>query len=240
MKNIAIVLAGGSGRRMGGDKPKQYMMLGSKPLICYCLETMERSFMDAVVLVCKSGDEDFCKREIVDNYGFKKIKAIVPGGRERYDSVYNGLKETEGYDHVFIHDGARPFISENILDRCLHYVEKYGAAAAAVRAKDTVKIENGDGFIEQSPDRSYVWMVQTPQVFDRDMIASCYEKLKRDESRLLDAGVYITDDTMVAKMYADVDAKLVESSFDNIKITTAGDMPIAEAILNKRIGENGC
>ena len=237
MKNIAIVLAGGSGRRMGGDRPKQYMDLLGKPLICYSLETFEKSFVDKVVLVCIQGDEDFCKKEIVDRYGFRKVKAIVPGGRERYDSVYNGLKETEGFEHVFIHDGARPFVSGQTLERCLHYVEKYGAAVAAVRAKDTVKIENGDGFVEQSPDRSRVWMMQTPQVFDRDMIAECYEKLKRDEKRLLDAGVYITDDTMVAKMYADVDAKLVESSYDNIKITTETDMMIAEAILKKRSKE---
>ncbi|MBO4374470.1 MAG: 2-C-methyl-D-erythritol 4-phosphate cytidylyltransferase [Lachnospiraceae bacterium] len=236
MKNAAIVLAGGSGRRMGGDRPKQYMELGGKPLICYCLDTFESSFIDAVILVCKNGDEDFCRREIVQKYGYKKIKAIVPGGKERYDSVYNGLKETEGFDHVFIHDGARPFVSEHTLERCLHYVEKYGAAVAAVRAKDTVKIENGDGFVEQSPDRSLVWMVQTPQVFDRDMIAECYEKMKRDEKRLLDAGVYITDDTMVAKMYADVDAKLVESSYDNIKITTVTDIVTAEAII-KRLSE---
>ncbi|MBQ7464505.1 MAG: 2-C-methyl-D-erythritol 4-phosphate cytidylyltransferase [Lachnospiraceae bacterium] len=237
MKNIAIVLAGGSGRRMGSDRPKQYMDLLGKPLICYSLETFEASFVDAVILVCIPGDEDFCRKEIVDRYGFKKVKAVVSGGRERYDSVYNGLKETEGFDHVFIHDGARPFVSEHTLERCLHYVEKYGAAVAAVRAKDTVKIENGDGFVEQSPDRSKVWMMQTPQVFDRDMIADCYEKLKRDEKRLLDAGVYITDDTMVAKMYADADAKLVESSYDNIKITTETDMVIAEAILKKRSKE---
>lgn len=237
MKNIAIVLAGGSGRRMGGDKPKQYMELEGKPLIYYSLKTFEESFVDAIVLVCKEGDEDFCKKEIVEKYGFKKIKAIVPGGKERYDSVYNGLKETEGYDYVFIHDGARPFVTEYVLERCLHYVEKYGAAVAAVRAKDTIKIENGDGFVEQSPDRSLVWMMQTPQVFERNMIASCYDKLKRDEKRLLDAGVYITDDTMVAKMYADADARLVESSYDNIKITTLEDMLIAEAILKKRLKE---
>ena len=189
MKNIAIVLAGGSGKRMGGDRPKQYMELGGKPLIFYSLKTFEESFMDAVVLVCREGEEDFCKKEVAERYGFQKIKAIVPGGKERYDSVYNGLKKTEGYDHVFIHDGARPFVTGYVLERCLHYVEKYGAAVAAVRAKDTIKIENGDGFVEQSPDRSLVWMMQTPQVFDRDMIMSCYEKLKRDEKRLSDAGV---------------------------------------------------
>ena len=161
--------------------------------------------------------------------------ALTEEKKEEILSDTNASKDLPT-DYIFIHDGARPFVSEHTLERCLHYVEKYGAAVAAVRAKDTVKIENGDGFVEQSPDRSLVWMVQTPQVFDRDMIAECYEKMKRDEKRLLDAGVYITDDTMVAKMYADVDAKLVESSYDNIKITTVTDIVTAEAII-KRLSE---
>ena len=230
-RNTAIVLSGGSGSRMGAGKPKQYMELGGKPLICHCLQTFEDSFIDGTVLVVRQGDEEYCRKEIVEKYGYKKIKEIVPGGRERYDSVYNGLKAAGECDYVFIHDGARPFVSQHVLERCLHYVEKYGAAAAAVKAKDTIKIENGDGFIEQSPDRDLVWQMQTPQVFDYKMILNCYEKLKRDEKRLEEAGVRVTDDTMVAKMYADADARLVESSYGNIKITTAEDLVIAEAIL---------
>ncbi len=234
MKNTAVVLAGGSGRRMGYDKPKQYMEICGKPLICYCLETFEESFVDSIVLVCGRGEEDFCRGQIADKYGFKKIEAIVAGGKERYDSVYNGLCAAGESDNVFIHDGARPFVSQYVLERCLHYVEKYKAAVAAVRSKDTIKIENGDGFVEQSPDRSKVWLMQTPQVFKYKMILECYEKLKRDESRLEEAGVRITDDTMVAKMYADIDAKLVESEYENIKITTPDDIIMAEAILKMR------
>ncbi len=234
MRNTAVVLAGGSGRRMGYDKPKQYMDISGKPLIYYCLDTFEKSFIDSIVLVCGSGEEELCRREVVEKYGFKKIEAIVAGGKERYDSVYNGLKVIRECDNVFIHDGARPFVSEYVLERCLHYVEKYKAAVAAVRSKDTVKIENGDGFVEQSPDRSLVWLMQTPQVFEYKMIFECYEKLKRDESRLEEAGVRITDDTMVAKMYADIDAKLVESEYENIKITTPDDLLLAEAIVNKK------
>lgn len=231
MKNTAIVLAGGSGKRLGGTRPKQYMELCGKPLIWYCLKTFEDSFMDEIVLVCRKGEEEYCQKEIVEKYGFKKITQIVCGGRERYDSVYNGLKACGDCKNVFIHDGARPFVTEYVLERCLHYVEKYGAAAAAVKAKDTIKLENGDGFIAQTPDRELVWQIQTPQVFEYRMILGCYEKLKKDEDRLIKADVSVTDDTMVAKMYADIDARLVESDYKNIKITTADDILIAEAIV---------
>lgn len=233
LKNIAIVLAGGSGRRLGGKQPKQYMELCGKPLIYYCLKTFEESFIDEVVLVCREGDEEYCRKEIVDKFDLRKVTDIVPGGRERYDSVYNGLKACRDCKNVFIHDGARPFVTRYVLERCLHYVEKYSAAAAAVKAKDTIKLENGDGFIDQTPDRDLVWLIQTPQVFKFDMILKCYEKLKREEKRLAAANVSVTDDTMVAKMFADVDARLVESDYKNIKITTADDLIIAEAFLRE-------
>lgn len=231
MKCTAVVLAGGQGKRMGAGVAKQYLDLCGRPVIYYALKTFEESFIDDIVLVCPEGGEEYCSGQIVDKYGFRKVSAIVPGGAERYDSVYNGLKAAEGCDYVFIHDGARPFVSQYVLERCLHYVQKYGAAVAAVKAKDTVKIENGDGFIKETPDRSLVWLMQTPQVFDYKLINECYGKLKAEEQRLRTAGVSVTDDTMVAKMFADVDAKLVESSYDNIKITTPDDMMLAEYIV---------
>lgn len=234
MDNVAVVLAGGHGKRMGADVAKQYMMLAGKPLIYYSLKTFDDSFMDAVVLVCGAGEEDFCRNEIVGKYGLKKVAAVVAGGTERYDSVYKGIMAAPECRHIFIHDGARPFVSEYVLERCLHYAEKYGAAVAAVRVKDTVKIEDGDGFISESPDRSLVWLMQTPQVFDYPMIKNAYAKLETDKDRLKEAGVSVTDDTMVAKMYADIDAKLVESTYDNFKITTPEDLITAEEILKRR------
>ena len=234
MDNVAVVLAGGRGKRMGADVAKQYMMLAGKPLIYYSLKTFDDSFMDAVVLVCGAGEEDVCRNEIVGKYGLKKVAAVVAGGTERYDSVYKGIMAAPECRHIFIHDGARPFVSEYVLERCLHYAEKYGAAVAAVRVKDTVKIEDGDGFISESPDRSLVWLMQTPQVFDYPMIKNAYAKLETDKDRLKEAGVSVTDDTMVAKMYADIDAKLVESTYDNFKITTPEDLITAEEILKRR------
>ena len=234
MKSAAIVLAGGQGRRMGNSVAKQYLDLCGKPVIYYALKTFEESFADDIILVCPPGGEEYCRSQIVEKYGFSKVSAVVPGGNERYDSVFSGLKALTPCDYVFIHDGARPFVTQYVLERCLHYAEKYRAAVAAVPAKDTVKIEDGDGFIKETPDRSLVWLMQTPQVFEYGLIMDAYEKLEASKDRLKEAGVRVTDDTMAAKMFADVDARLVESTYDNIKITTPDDMMLAEYIIGKQ------
>ncbi len=231
MKTDAIVLAGGKGKRMGSRIPKQYMELNGKPMLYYSLKAFEDSFADNVILVCNEGEEDYCRKEIVIKYGLNKVNRIVPGGRERFDSVYNGLMASDGCDYVYIHDGARPLISQYILDRCQHYVEKYRAAVAARPARDTVKIEDGNRFIDSTPDRNRVWLMETPQVFEYALARSAYEKLVSSRDRLKDAGVNITDDTMVIKMFENVDAYLVEDIYCNIKVTEPEDMIIAEAML---------
>ena len=234
MKTKAVVLAGGRGRRMGTSTPKQYLDLGGRPVIYYSLKAFEDSFVDNIVLVCTEGDEDYCRREIVIKYGLSKVMKIVAGGRERYDSVLRGVREAGGCDYIYIHDGARPLLSQHLLERCQHYVEKYGAAVAAAPASDTIKIEDGNGFIKSTPDRSLVWLMQTPQVFSYNLVKTAYEKLADSEERLKKAGVSITDDTMVVKMFGGVDAKLVENKECNLKITNPQDMIIAEALLKNR------
>ena len=234
MKTDAIVLAGGVGKRMGNKTPKQYMDLCGKPMLYHSLAAFEESFIDNVILVCNEGEEDFCRKEIVIKYGLNKVNKIVPGGRERFDSVYNGLMASDGCDYIYIHDGARPLVSQYILDRCQHYVEKYRAAVAAHPAKDTVKLEDGNHFIASTPDRNKVWMMETPQVFEFGLARSAYEKLIDSRERLREAGVNITDDTMVIKMFEDVDAYLVENPDCNIKVTTPEDMLFAEAALKAK------
>ncbi len=232
MKTQAIVLAGGKGKRMGGSTPKQYLMLKEKPVLYYSLKAFEDSFVDEVILVCGEGEEEYCRKEIVLKYGFSKVIKIVAGGKERFDSVYKGLEASNGCDYVYIHDGARPLVSQYILERCQHYVEKYRAAVAGAKAKDTIKLDDGDGFIESTPDRDRVWLMQTPQVFEYNLIKNSYEKLIKDRDRLISAGVNVTDDTMVAKMYGNVDAKLVENPDPNLKITTPEDRKIAGFLLD--------
>lgn len=233
MKINAIVLAGGRGKRMGSSIPKQYMDLCGRPVLYYSLKAFEDSFIDDVIIVTGEGDEDYVRKEIVIKYGITKVTRIVAGGKERYHSVFNGLMASGGCDYVYIHDGARPLIDQYILERCQHYVEKYDAAVAACKAKDTIKIENGDGFIKSTPDRSLVWLMQTPQVFKYGLVKNAYEKLIDQEERLLSAGVSITDDTMVVKMFEETDAKLVENPKNNLKITTPEDLEIAAFLLGK-------
>ncbi len=231
MKIDAIVLAGGRGSRMKSRTPKQYLELMGKPMLYYSLKAFEESFIDNVILVCNEGEEDHCRKDIVIKYGLNKVNKIVAGGRERFDSVYNGLMASDGCDYVYIHDGARPLISQYILDRCQHYVEKYRAAVAAHPAGDTIKLEDGNRFIASTPDRDRVWLMETPQVFEYGLARSAYEKLMASRERLKDAGVHITDDTMVIKMFENVDAYLVEDKYCNIKVTRPEDMIVAEAML---------
>ncbi len=235
MKTDAIVLAGGKGRRMGTGTPKQYLMLKDKPMLYYSLAAFESSFVDNVILVCNEGEEDHCRKDIVIRYGLNKVNKIVAGGRERFESVYNGLMASDGCDYVYIHDGARPLVSQYILDRCQHYVEKYRAAVAAHPVSDTVKIEDGNGFIDSTPDRDLIWLMETPQVFEYGLARSAFSKLMDQRERLKEAGVNITDDTMVVKMFEDVDAYLVEDLFCNIKVTRPEDLVIAEAMLDKEV-----
>ncbi|MCR4998871.1 MAG: 2-C-methyl-D-erythritol 4-phosphate cytidylyltransferase, partial [Lachnospiraceae bacterium] len=117
----AIVLAGGSGKRMGGDIPKQYLLLCGKPLLYYPLQTFQESDVDEIVLVVASGDEDYCREEIVERYHFTKVNKIVAGGKERYDSVYQGLLQATG-DYVLVHDGARAFVTTDIIRRTMDAV----------------------------------------------------------------------------------------------------------------------
>lgn len=229
----AIVLAAGSGSRMKSDVAKQFMMLGGKPLIWYALNAVEQSeIIDDCILVTGEGDIPYVKKEIVEKYSFHKVTEIVAGGEERYASVANALRETtntEGY--IFIHDGARPFLTEEILKSSFETVKEFHACVAAVPSKDTVKIVDENIFAIQTPDRKSVWNVQTPQVFDSLLIREAYERLYERLPKLREQGIMVTDDASVVEMFTNVKVKMVESSYRNIKITTPEDLLVAEAFL---------
>lgn len=234
MNTVAIVLAGGSGSRMKSSVKKQYMELCGYPVLYYSLKTFQESFVNRIILVVTPGDEEYCRREIVDKYGFDKVTTIVPGGVQRYHSVFNGLSAAGECDVVMIHDGARAFVTEDILERCAQAVKETGACVAAVQAKDTIKLENGSGFVKETLNRNLLWTIQTPQVFSYDLILDCYRKLIASEEELGQKGIAITDDTMAVETFSDVPIKLVEGSYENIKITTPDDLTLGEVILRKR------
>lgn len=226
-KCTAIVLAAGQGKRMGTKIQKQYLEIEGKPVLYYALRAFEESkLIEDIVLVVGAGQTDYCKTQMVSKYGFTKVKTIVEGGKERYHSVANGLLEVEdGY--VFIHDGARPFVNEEILQRVYNEVVRYNACVVGMPVKDTIKIADKDGFADVTPDRKLVWQIQTPQVFETSLIKEAYKKLMESDT------INVTDDAMVAEQMLGVKVKLVEGSYENIKITTPEDLKIAEKFLQK-------
>lgn len=235
MKTVAVVLAAGSGSRMNSDVKKQYMEIGGKPLVYYSLKAFEESIVDDIVLVVSRGDVDYVREEIVNKYGFDKVTAIVEGGLYRYHSVRLGLMAAApNCDYAFIHDGARPFVSDEIIMRALHAVKEYGAAVVGMPVKDTIKIADENGFAQSTPDRAFTWQIQTPQVFSYNMILDLYKRLDREEGELMAKGINITDDAMVVEYFTDKKVKLVEGAYDNIKITTPDDLPSAEAIIRSK------
>jgi 2-C-methyl-D-erythritol 4-phosphate cytidylyltransferase len=233
-RNIAIVLAAGQGKRMQSKVQKQYLHLKGKPVLYYALQVFETcSFIDEIILVTGAGEMEFCQKEIVEVYGFQKVKKIVAGGKERYHSVFEGLKavkelteKEEGTPcYVYIHDGARPFVDEEILQRTHRAVCETGACVAGMPVKDTIKISDGTGMAVETPRRELVWMIQTPQVFSYELIYEAYAKLLKEEH------IFVTDDAMVLECMEGQRVKLVEGSYRNMKITTPEDLAVAEALL---------
>ncbi len=230
----AIVLAAGQGKRMQSKVHKQYLLLQDKPVLFYALKAFEDSFIDDIVLVVGKDEEEYCRKEIIDKYGFKKVRAIIEGGKERYHSVAYGIKAIQWEcNYIFIHDGARPFISREILNRVFEQVKKNKACVVGMPVKDTVKIADEAGFVESTPNRARVWQIQTPQVFETEVISEAYSRLLTEEMRLLSEGVTVTDDAMVVEYFMKLPVKLVEGSYQNIKITTPEDLEIARSFLQE-------
>lgn len=252
MKTTAIVLAAGVGKRMGGKIAKQFLLLEGRPVLYYTLANFEKSVVDEVILVTSADSMEYCRTEIVEKYGFRKVSKIVLGGKERYHSVMNGLfaiersvadeitlsgddaieeKWEEACRYVFVHDGARLFATPDIIARGLMEVKNHPACVVGMPVKDTIKIVDEDGFVDMTPNRELVWQIQTPQIFEYELLLRAYMKFQDQEKDLLSRGVKITDDAMVIEEFTDVPVKLIEGSYNNIKLTTPEDLIVAENIL---------
>lgn len=231
-KHVAIILAAGQGKRMNSATKKQYLHIQGKPVLYYAISAFENSFIDEIILVTGSDDIEYCRKEIVQKYGFQKVSKIAVGGKERYHSVACGLKEVENADYIYIHDGARPFVSEDILKRAKTAVQKYKACVVGMPVKDTIRIVDENNISKDTPNRSFVWMMQTPQVFEAKLVKQCYEELIRKEEQVIKNGLKITDDVMVVEHFSDVRSYVLEGSYTNIKITTPEDLLLGESILN--------
>ncbi len=228
MKYTAIVLSAGKGSRMNSDTHKQYLLLENRPIVAYSLAVFEQSRVDEVILVVGSGEVEYCQKEIVDKYGFRKVKQIVEGGKERYHSVFNGLKAAGGCDYILIHDGARPFLTGDIIERSMQAVISKKACVVGMPVKDTIKIADANQQVVATPDRENVWMIQTPQTFSYELIYRAYETiLKTDDAS-------VTDDAMVVEKICDTKVTLIEGSYRNIKITTPEDLIVASAFMAQK------
>ncbi len=244
----AIVLAAGSGKRMNSHTAKQYLKIKDKEVLYYSLKVFDEcDKIDNIILVTKEDDIEYCKKEIVEKYEFKKIMNIIPGGRERYDSVYAGLslidlmnkkvysndeKTVDTENIVLIHDGARPFINEEMINESIVATQKYEACSVGVPVKDTIKIIDENCFSVGTPDRSFLYQIQTPQTFKFELLLKAYEEFKKDNNH------NITDDTMLVEQYTGVNSKIIFGAYENIKITTPDDMEIAEKIVEKIFKKN--
>lgn len=228
-KATAIVLAAGAGKRMHSAVRKQYMLLCGKPVLYYSLRTFQDCpFIDDIILVTGQEEIAYCQEQFVEQYGFTKVRAVVAGGKERYHSVYEGLKACRDTSYVFIHDGARPLVDQATLERACAAVRECDACVVGMPSKDTIKIADENGNISSTPNRALVWTVQTPQVFSYPLMRKAYDMQMQQENAL------ITDDAMVVENMLGVKIRLVEGSYENLKITTPEDIPVAEAILAKR------
>ena len=227
--NCAIIVAGGSGTRMGSHTPKQYLPLAGKPIMRHTLEVFcASSLIHSIYLVVPSSDADLCAKEIVRPLKSRKTISVVAGGDKRQDSVFNGLKAVgEGTELAVIHDGVRPFLSQQLLSRCVLGAQDHGACIAALPASETLKSGDGSGCVLGTMDRRHVYSAQTPQVFSFKQILYAHERAYSD-------GFYGTDDAMLMERLG-MKVKIVLGSPFNIKITTPEDLRLSEAIISSGV-----
>ncbi len=225
MKIVALIPAAGMGKRMGAGINKQYLLLDGKPIVARTLTVFEEApFVDDIYVITPEAEIPYCREQVVERYGFTKVRSVVPGGAERQHSVLNGLRATDADDDdvVLIHDGVRPFISAAVLKHATEVAAESDGALVAVPAKDTVKIVL-DGVARETPPREQLWLAQTPQAFRYGVIRAAHEIAAAE-------GFLGTDDAMLVERLGK-DVRVVMGDYRNIKITTPEDLVLAEAFL---------
>lgn len=224
--NSVIIVAAGSGRRMNMDINKQFIQLNKKEIIAHTIDVFYKNEnIDEIIVCIKKEEEEIFKDRIINKYNFKNIK-IAYGGKERQDSIYNGLKcLNDKCDIVLIHDGARPFVDNRIINDSIKVARDKKAVVVGTPVKDTIKVVC-DGIINDTPKRDYLWAAQTPQVFEYKIIKKAYEKAYENN-------YYGTDDSMLVENIGQK-VTMIMGSYDNIKITSPEDIKIGEQILSLR------
>ena len=224
----AIVLAAGRGSRMKSKEAKQFIEINGYPLLYYSLKVFDASIVDEIILVTGANDIDYVRENIVEKYGFNKVRRIVAGGKERFNSVSRGLKACDRRNKIImIHDAARPCVTNSMIMNSISGARRYKACTVGMPVKDTIKIVDEEGFGIETPDRNTLYQIQTPQTFTRDVIMEAYDRLRQSSD------TDITDDTMIVERYLDIKSKIIEGSYENIKVTTPEDIELAEMLLGR-------
>ena len=225
---VAVVPAAGSGSRMGGSAPKQFLLLGGTPLLVRTLATLGKSRVigGIVVVAPPAAAERTCR--VLSRHRLRRVLAVIPGGRERQESVWLGLQAVPSTtDLVLVHDGVRPFITAALVREVVEAAGQFGAAACGLPIRETVKRAR-EGFVEETVNREGLWLVQTPQAFRRTLFWEAHEKARRD-------GFLGTDDAVLVERLG-VPVRMVTGLVENIKITTPGDLARARAVIAAREG----
>ncbi|MGN0367782.1 MAG: 2-C-methyl-D-erythritol 4-phosphate cytidylyltransferase [Wujia sp.] len=237
----AIILAAGVGSRMQSNTAKQFLKIGEREVLSYSLCAFQNhEAIDQIVLVTKAEYVEHCRKELVEKYELTKIKEICIGGKERFDSVYEGLSvinQVSEKDLVLIHDGARPFVDQDMITRSISCAKEYGACTVGVAVKDTIKVVDEKQYGIETPERASLYQIQTPQTFRLSLIKKSYEIMKKvnKDGRI---NHKITDDTMLVEQYGGVRCKVIPGSYENIKITTPEDLEIASIFAKKLFQKN--
>ena len=229
-KQVSVVIpAAGAGKRMGGPRAKQFLELQGKPILLLTLERFETAPEVDGIVIAAAPEELEAVRVLVRTHGLHKVRAVVAGGKERQDSVWNALKEC-ACNIVLVHDAVRPFVSHHLISAVATAAARTGAALAAVAPKETIKISDGAGMVLSTPERSHLSVAQTPQGFAYPILVEAFQQAQKE-------GFYGTDDASLVERIG-VHVSLVEGSYDNIKITTPEDVALAEQIL-ARVTQGG-
>jgi len=230
MRTVAIIPAGGVGKRLGSSIAKQYLLLDGVPVLVRTLKIFQQAkVIDEIVLVVPEDDLISARKQLVNKYDLTKVTAIVAGGNERQDSVRNGLSTiVDKCDVVVIHDGVRPLLTEEMLNQVVAAAKSDGASSIGVKVKDTVKQTTDDNLVAATLPRNNLWLTQTPQAFAFDVLQRAYDAAASDK-------FYGTDDASLVERIG-VKVKMIAGSYENIKITTPDDLIIAEAFIKNKAG----
>ncbi|RKU13211.1 2-C-methyl-D-erythritol 4-phosphate cytidylyltransferase [Candidatus Poribacteria bacterium] len=221
-----LIPAAGKGSRMAHSLKKPYLKLAKKPILAHTIQRFEQNTaVDTIFVIVDETDFNACRKTVLEPYPFTKVQELVAGGETRQKSVYNGVCALSAdVDFVIVHDGVRPFVTDETIFDCLTAADECGAAVAAVPVKDTIKVANENCFISETPEREKLWAVQTPQVFRKSVLEEAHQIA---QERQLTG----TDDAALVEQLG-FPVKLVMGSYANLKITTPVDLRVAEVLLS--------